>query len=392
MLLGLTRLIIKIRSLLVQCDYYHNTDKCHRSIHAATQSVATFAALVVFTLVSENSAYATSSASPQPNAVILLYHHVSTTTPASTSVSPETFLAHMEYIKANHNVVSLDDVVNALKTNTALPDKAVAITFDDGYANILENAHPILAKMGFPYTIFINPDEIGVGSHQLTWQQVEAMHKDGVTFANHTLDHLHMLDGETSLGQDEWLQQVWNNVETAEARIADKLNDGKKFLAYPFGEFNVALTKQLASAGYIGFGQHSGAVGPYSNLQALPRFPAAGIYANLSPLKTKLNSLSMPVTHTTMPEPRLFKQQLDSAIGLTINTDDLRLSQVACFFGGEKIETNITGNTVYFTIGHTLPIGRSRVNCTAPSINQRGRYYWYSTPFFIPNEKGTYPD
>jgi len=30
-----------------------------------------------------------------------------------------------------------------------------------------------------------------------------------------------------------------------------------------------------------------------------------------------------------------------------------------------------------------LPIGRVRSNCTAPSISQPGRYYWYSKPWFI---------
>ena len=131
-----------------------------------------------------------------PNAAILLYHHVSSSTPASTSISPETFKSHMEYLETHHTVVPLQDVVSAIQNNTTLPEKAVAITFDDGYANILDNAHPILAEMDFPYTVFINPNEIGVGPQQLTWEQVVAMHNDGVVFANHTLDHLHMLNGE----------------------------------------------------------------------------------------------------------------------------------------------------------------------------------------------------
>jgi len=333
-----------------------------------------------------------SSLSTTPNAAILLYHHVSSSTPASTSISPEAFKSHMEYLDAHHTVVSLQDVVSAIQHNTTLPENAVAITFDDGYANILDNAHPILADLGFPYTVFINPDEIGVGPKQLTWEQVIAMHNDGVVFANHTLDHLHMLNGEQVMGERAWLEKVWQNVESAEKKIEDKLDISLKYLAYPFGEYNTALANKLKAEGYIGFGQHSGAVGPSSDMQALPRFPAAGPYANLATLKTKLNSLAMPVTQSSHKDPRITARNLSSPISLTIDSDDVRLTQVNCFFGGDPIETSLEENVLTFTLDETLPVGRSRVNCTAPSNAQSGRYYWYSTPFFVADENGNYPD
>ena len=330
--------------------------------------------------------------STTPNAAILLYHHVSSSTPASTSISPEAFKSHMEYLDAHHTVVSLQDVVSAIQHNTTLPENAVAITFDDGYANILDNAHPILADLGFPYIVFINPDEIGVGPKQLTWEQVIAMHNDGVVFANHTLDHLHMLNGEQAMGERAWLEKVWQNVESAEKKIEDKLDISLKYLAYPFGEYNTALANKLKAEGYIGFGQHSGAVGPSSDMQALPRFPAAGPYANLATLKTKLNSLAMPVTQSSHKDPRMTTRNLSSPISLTIDSDDVRLTQVNCFFGGDPIETSLEENVLTFTLDETLPVGRSRVNCTAPSNAQSGRYYWYSTPFFVADENGNYPD
>ena len=333
-----------------------------------------------------------SSVSTTPNAAILLYHHVSSSTPASTSISPKAFKSHMEYLDAHHTVVSLQDVVSAIQHNTTLPENAVAITFDDGYANILDNAHPILADLGFPYTVFINPDEIGVGPKQLTWEQVIAMHNDGVVFANHTLDHLHMLNGEQAMGEHAWLEKVWQNVESAEKKIEDKLDISLKYLAYPFGEYNTALANKLKAEGYIGFGQHSGAVGPSSDMQALPRFPAAGPYANLATLKTKLNSLAMPVTQSSHKDPRMTARNLTSPISLTIDSDDVRLTQVNCFFGGDPIETSLEENVLTFTLDETLPVGRSRVNCTAPSNAQSGRYYWYSTPFFVADENGNYPD
>ena len=358
----------------------------------ASGSDATPVADATSTTKEQSGSNIDSSVSTTPNAAILLYHHVSSSTPASTSISPEAFKSHMEYLDAHHTVVSLQDVVSAIQHNTTLPENAVAITFDDGYANILDNAHPILADLGFPYTVFINPDEIGVGPKQLTWEQVIAMHNDGVVFANHTLDHLHMLNGEQAMGERAWLEKVWQNVESAEKKIEDKLDISLKYLAYPFGEYNTALANKLKAEGYIGFGQHSGAVGPSSDMQALPRFPAAGPYANLATLKTKLNSLAMPVTQSSHKDPRMTARNLSSSISLTIDSDDVRLTQVNCFFGGDPIETSLEENVLTFTLDETLPVGRSRVNCTAPSNAQSGRYYWYSTPFFVADENGNYPD
>ena len=358
----------------------------------ASGSDATPVADATSTTKEQSGSNIDSSVSTTPNAAILLYHHVSSSTPASTSISPEAFKSHMEYLDAHHTVVSLQDVVSAIQHNTTLPENAVAITFDDGYANILDNAHPILADLGFPYTVFINPDEIGVGPKQLTWEQVIAMHNDGVVFANHTLDHLHMLNGEQAMGERAWLEKVWQNVESAEKKIEDKLDISLKYLAYPFGEYNTALANKLKAEGYIGFGQHSGAVGPSSDMQALPRFPAAGPYANLATLKTKLNSLAMPVTQSSHKDPRMTTRNLSSPISLTIDSDDVRLTQVNCFFGGDPIETSLEENVLTFTLDETLPIGRSRVNCTAPSNAQSGRYYWYSTLFFVADEDGNYPD
>ena len=152
----------------------------------------------------------------------------------------------MAYLKQHHTVLPLAKVVDAIQSKTPLPSNTVVITFDDGYENILKNAHPIMVDMGFPYTIFINPGEIGTNRSQLTWAQVEAMHNDGVTFANHTLDHLHMLDGRVSsngadsgTNDEAWLKKVWQNVAEAEAIIDSKIGESLKYLAYPLSLIHI---------------------------------------------------------------------------------------------------------------------------------------------------------
>lgn len=329
---------------------------------------------------------------PLSNAVILLYHHVAENTPASTSVTPETFRQHMAYLDKHYNVLSLKEAMPSLKAGEALPNKTVLITFDDGFKDILENAHPVLRKYGFPYTVFINPAEIGTNPSQLTWKQVNSMQQDGVSFANHTLNHVHMLEKSPGERDDAWLVRVWDNVMQAESQLKEKTGESFKYLAYPFGEFNQALADKVKDAGFIGFAQHSGAVGPTSDFAALPRFPAAGPYADLDRLKTKLDSLSMPVDNASGLAPQRSSRTLDTPLTLNITSDDVRLAQAACYYQGDTLPVTIRENTLTATLDATLPVGRSRINCTAPSKAHSGRYYWYSQPFFIADENGHYPD
>ena len=60
----------------------------------------------------------TPAAIPQHNSVILLYHHVSDSTPKSTSVTPEVFAQHMAYLSNHHTVIPLTKAIDALQTKT----------------------------------------------------------------------------------------------------------------------------------------------------------------------------------------------------------------------------------------------------------------------------------
>ena len=70
-------------------------------------------------------------------AVILQYHHVSDTTPKSTSITPNQFAVHLKYLKEkSFNVVPLSTLIDNIKNQQPLEDKTVAITFDDAYIDV----------------------------------------------------------------------------------------------------------------------------------------------------------------------------------------------------------------------------------------------------------------
>ncbi|WP_371194314.1 polysaccharide deacetylase family protein [Glaciecola sp. SC05] len=350
--------------------------------------------LVCFALVwLSKPHYALAQKQLPPQVVILQYHHVANNTPAATSVTPETFRQHMQYLSEHHQVVRLKDAIAAIQNNRPLPENAISITFDDGYENILTNAHPILMEFGFAYTVFINPSSINTLGDQMTWQQVKQM-QPLADFANHTLDHLHLLQRLSNENENQWLSRVMANIEDAEQQLLEQLGYSYKWLAYPYGEFNTQLQKALSEAGYIAFGQQSGAVAKHSQFNALPRFPAAGRYANIDTLKVKMSSIAMPViSHSPSGHQRSPGDVMtDFSLSLDGNNTDLNQQQLACFFKGERIVPNVSNNIMQIELEHTFTPGRVRINCTAPSKSRKGRFYWHSVAFFTPTEKGIFLD
>lgn len=94
----------------------------------------------------------------QPHLAILVYHQVleqpDPLRPGVTLRAP--FAERMKLLRRHFNPVSLAEGVRRLQEGT-LPPRCVCITFDDGYADNLTVAAPILAEHGIPATVFVAP-------------------------------------------------------------------------------------------------------------------------------------------------------------------------------------------------------------------------------------------
>lgn len=91
-----------------------------------------------------------------PHEAILVYHRIADVScdPHQLCVSPHNFREHLQYLRSRYSVVPLSEIVHDLKAGTLTTGK-VAITFDDGYADNLFNALPILEEFKVPATVFI---------------------------------------------------------------------------------------------------------------------------------------------------------------------------------------------------------------------------------------------
>lgn len=92
---------------------------------------------------------------------VLLYHRVADvdTDPHHLAVAPGEFERQMIVIRDSYTPLPLDEFV-ALAARNALPDGAVAITFDDGYVDNATTASPILQRLGLPATFFLTTDRL----------------------------------------------------------------------------------------------------------------------------------------------------------------------------------------------------------------------------------------
>lgn len=105
----------------------------------------------------------------RPLGVILVYHRVESRPrdPFRMAVEPERFREHLEVVCRNHRPTALADI----DRGSSEPGN-VALTFDDGYANVLHVVSPLLLEYGVPATFFVNSS--AVGSHdERFWDRLE---------------------------------------------------------------------------------------------------------------------------------------------------------------------------------------------------------------------------
>jgi peptidoglycan/xylan/chitin deacetylase (PgdA/CDA1 family) len=208
------------------------------------------------------------AAAPSLSAVpILLYHHV------DDQVGPyhlprKLFAQQMDYLaRSDYHTVTMTAYANALDETTALPDKSVVLTFDDGYDDAYTTVFPLLKSYGMTATFYIITGYVGQPGY-LTWDEITEMHAAGMEFGGHTVHHVFL----TALPQ--WLAfwEVWQS----RADLQAHLGVAPVSFAYPYNDHNAAVVQMAQLAGYrvaCIVDLHSGDKQP--NRFAIPRITVA---------------------------------------------------------------------------------------------------------------------
>jgi len=109
----------------------------------------------------------------KPGAVILMYHRV-TDLAADTynlAVSPTHFAEQMEIVRRTCTPMHLVDLIDVV-ADGRLPNRAVAVTFDDGYRDNFSQAYPLLQAAGVPATVFVVSGKID-SPREFWWDDLE---------------------------------------------------------------------------------------------------------------------------------------------------------------------------------------------------------------------------
>jgi peptidoglycan/xylan/chitin deacetylase (PgdA/CDA1 family) len=174
---------------------------------------------------------------------ILAYHQIAVPPSRkapfrSMVVHPEAFHRQMEWLKRLG--------IQGLSLREALPyitgakaGKVAAITFDDSYLNVYENALPVLQEFGFTATNFVVVNQIGGGN---TWdaplgvapapcmsiEQLRRWSSLGHEVGSHTLDHVHL----PQLPMEEARRQISHS----RGLLEDLLDEGVSSFCFPYGD------------------------------------------------------------------------------------------------------------------------------------------------------------
>ncbi|OGR50973.1 MAG: hypothetical protein A2049_03715 [Elusimicrobia bacterium GWA2_62_23] len=200
--------------------------------------------------------------SKAPGLKVLCYHKVGVP-PAGSKlkdlwVSPERFRAQVKYLLDHgYTTILFSDLKKAYDGKKQLPEKAVLITFDDGYENNYSVAWPILRELGAKGNIFVVYNTMGKANlwhnpasepwvKMATLAQLKEMQDSGVMeYGSHTMNHVHL--PALKLEDAAW--------EMAESKRQLEAAFGREMcaFAYPYGEgaYVPAVREKALEAGYL---------------------------------------------------------------------------------------------------------------------------------------------
>ena len=191
--------------------------------------------------------------------VILCYHGVTERRERHPNdrhglhIRADRFETQLDYLRKHFNVISLAEFVEARNRNVSLPDRAVVLTFDDGYRNFLTSALPRLAARDLPVSVFLITDNIRSRSDSpangwseaddetfLSWEEVKVLREQGVEFGSHTCSHRKL----SELATTEADRELRVSHEAVDAHLSQHTMP----LAFPYGSYSdavIATARQL---------------------------------------------------------------------------------------------------------------------------------------------------
>lgn len=182
---------------------------------------------------------------------ILCYHRLGAGS-SKMVVAPAQFEAQMNWlVDKGYRVIALADLAAFLAGERQLPQRAVVITFDDGYASVYRHAYPVLKKLGLPATVFVYSDFVG-GGDALTWPQLREMQLSGlIDVQSHSKSHRNLTEKLPAENDERYRSQLDQEMRVPRELLERRLPGLQvRHLAYPFGDANDTVLDATSRHGY----------------------------------------------------------------------------------------------------------------------------------------------
>jgi peptidoglycan/xylan/chitin deacetylase (PgdA/CDA1 family) len=177
---------------------------------------------------------------------VLYYHRIGPFLPGEPrkmSVEPGRFRAQMEVVARRWRPATLDEIVDGP------PGNAVAVTFDDGYRDLMAHAVPVLRELRIPATFFVVAGAVGGkdawyrGDRELlTWEELEQLKFAGFEIGSHSMTHARL----TEIGAEAARREIAESKRALEERLGVPV----RHFAYPQGKHDEGVKRLVEEAGY----------------------------------------------------------------------------------------------------------------------------------------------
>jgi peptidoglycan/xylan/chitin deacetylase (PgdA/CDA1 family) len=177
---------------------------------------------------------------------IITYHSLDESG-SPISIPPVVFRSHADWFASGR--VRVVGVTELLELSDSVD--AVALTFDDGFANFESHAMPVLSERGLSATVFVVTGHVGGKNlwggrgdpgipvlHLLDWDAIGRLSESGIEFGAHTRTHPHL----PALSGD----QVEDEMGSASDEIQHHLGKRPRGFAYPYGAVDARVAQAAA--------------------------------------------------------------------------------------------------------------------------------------------------
>ena len=193
------------------------------------------------------------------NCVFLGYHSVTEDGPPYLSLRPQTFERQLDLLRRAGFCSGTAATLRRIAAGERLSGRHAFLTFDDGFADTVTTALPLMSERALTGMVFILPAHLDCGApldwpevageasrrpalmRSMDWTMLEKLVEAGWDVGSHTISHPRL----TLLSDEELTQELLDSRRAIEARLGRC-----DLLAYPFGAWDERVAAAAAASGY----------------------------------------------------------------------------------------------------------------------------------------------